>query len=55
MAADAEILLIAGREVRISNPAKVYFPRAGITKLDPVRYYVAVGDGALRGIFNRPN
>jgi len=29
----------AGREIAISNPAKVYFPEAGITKLDVVRYY----------------
>jgi bifunctional non-homologous end joining protein LigD len=50
----AEILEIAGRAVKVSNPEKVYFPQAGITKLDLVRYYLAVGDGALRGIFNRP-
>jgi bifunctional non-homologous end joining protein LigD len=52
--ADAEVLEVAGREVTVSNPGKVYFPQAGITKLDLVRYYLAVGDGALRGIFNRP-
>ena len=54
MISDVEILRIAGRDVKISNPAKIYFPGAGITKLDLVRYYLAVGDGALRGIFNRP-
>ncbi|MEE9281063.1 MAG: DNA polymerase domain-containing protein [Myxococcota bacterium] len=52
--AEAEILNIDGREVRVTNPAKVYFPAAGITKLDLVRYYLAVGKGALRGIYNRP-
>jgi bifunctional non-homologous end joining protein LigD len=46
---------VAGREVRISNPSKVYFPEAGITKLDVVRYYLAVADGALRGAGGRPN
>ena len=45
----------AGREVAISNPGKVYFPEAGITKLDVVRYYLAVAEGALRGAGGRPN
>src|ERR1041384_7757000 len=44
-----EILELAGREVTVSNPEKVYFPRAGITKLELVQYYLAVADGALRG------
>jgi bifunctional non-homologous end joining protein LigD len=48
------ILEIAGREVTITNPGKVYFPKAGYTKLDLARYYAAVADGALRGINNRP-
>jgi DNA ligase D-like protein (predicted polymerase) len=43
-----------GREVTITNPDKVYFPRAGYTKLDLVNYYLAVGEGALRGVFKRP-
>ena len=42
------------REVSISNPQKVYFPDAGFTKLDLVRYYLAVADGALTGIRGRP-
>jgi DNA ligase D-like protein (predicted polymerase) len=46
---------VAGREVSISNPSKVYFPEAGITKLDVVRYYLAVAEGALRGAGGRPN
>ncbi|MEZ0227827.1 MAG: non-homologous end-joining DNA ligase [Planctomycetota bacterium] len=48
------ILEAAGREVTITNPNKVYFPEAGHTKLDLARYYLAVADGALRGISNRP-
>lgn len=44
----------AGREVTVSNPEKVFFPRTGHTKLDLVRYYLAVGDGALRGVAGRP-
>src|SRR6188472_1703306 len=50
----AEILDIEGVEVRISSPAKVVFPEPGLTKLDLVRYYLAVADGALRGVAGRP-
>jgi DNA ligase D-like protein (predicted polymerase) len=49
-----ELLQLAGREVTVSNPDKVYFPKAGHTKLDLVNYYLAVADGALRGIRGRP-
>jgi bifunctional non-homologous end joining protein LigD len=45
---------IAGREVAISNPDKVFFPALGLTKLDLVRYYLAVAEGALRGVGGRP-
>jgi DNA ligase D-like protein (predicted polymerase) len=47
-------LAVAGREVVITNPDKVFFPRVGYTKLDLARYYVAVAEGALRGIAGRP-
>ena len=53
--ADREVLTVAGQEVSISNPNKVLFPQAGYTKLDLVRYYLAVADGALRGAGGRPN
>jgi DNA ligase D-like protein (predicted polymerase) len=49
-----EVLAIDGREVTVSNPGKVYFPKAGITKLELVRYYLAVAEGALRGVRHRP-
>ena len=52
---EREILTVAGREVAISNPRKVLFPEAGFTKMDLVRYYLAVADGALRGSGGRPN
>jgi bifunctional non-homologous end joining protein LigD len=52
---EQEILTVDGREVVVSNPRKVLFPDAGHTKLDLVRYYLAVADGALRGAGNRPN
>ncbi len=50
-----ERLVVAGREVSISNPHKVLFPGPGHTKLALVRYYLAVADGALRGAGGRPN
>jgi bifunctional non-homologous end joining protein LigD len=48
------VLELAGREVVITNPDKLFFPQAGHTKLDLVRYYAAVAEGALRGIAGRP-
>jgi len=48
-------LTVAGRDVAVSNPEKVLFPAAGITKLDVVRYYEAIAEGALRGAGGRPN
>src|SRR6516165_8483752 len=48
------VLEVGGREVAITNPDKVFFPRAGHTKLDLVKYYAAVAEGALRGIAGRP-
>jgi len=51
----AEILAIDGREVRISHPGKLYFSRQRkVSKLDLVRYYLAVAGGALQGIRDRP-
>jgi len=49
-----EILEIAGRTVTVSNPDKVYFPQTGHTKLDLIRYYLTVAEGALRGVAGRP-
>ena len=54
MATRKLVLDVAGREVTVSNPDKVYFPRTGHTKLDLVRYYLAVAEGALRGVAERP-
>ena len=51
----AEVVLVEGREISISNPGKVLFPEARYTKLDLVRYYLAVAEGALRGAGGRPN
>jgi DNA ligase D-like protein (predicted polymerase) len=53
--AEREVVTIGDREVSISNPDKVLFPRAGHTKRDLVHYYLRVADGALRAAGGRPN
>jgi DNA ligase D-like protein (predicted polymerase) len=53
--AEAELLLVAGREVRVTHPDKPYFwKQQRLSKLDVVRYYLAVAEGALSGIRDRP-
>ena len=47
-------LRVGGRTVRISNPDRVYFSARGETKLDLARYYMAVGDGIVRALRERP-
>jgi bifunctional non-homologous end joining protein LigD len=54
MATSREILDVAGHEVTVTNPGKVYFPELGKTKIDLVRYYLSVADGALAGAAGRP-
>src|SRR6478609_7140142 len=48
------MLEVAGHEVRLSNPAKVYFPKPGWTKLDLVEYYLAAADAVLIHLRERP-
>src|SRR5438034_9536196 len=51
----SETLSIEGREVRITHPDKLYFSaQARVSKLDLVRYYLSVAQGALSGIRDRP-
>ena len=51
----AEVLSIEGREVRVTNPDKLYFSlQTKLSKLDLVRYYLSVAPGALAGIRDRP-
>lgn len=49
-----EILDLAGHDVTVTNPNKVFFPEIGVTKLDLVNYYLAVAPGAIRGAYDRP-
>ncbi|GGK39348.1 ATP-dependent DNA ligase [Pilimelia terevasa] len=53
-ATPAEIVEVAGRDVRLSSPDKVMFPERGYTKRDVFSYYLAVGDGILRALHRRP-
>jgi bifunctional non-homologous end joining protein LigD len=51
----AEVLSVAGQEVRVTNPSKPYFSKeTRLTKLELVKYYLSVADGAVRGIRDRP-
>ncbi|MEV6489311.1 non-homologous end-joining DNA ligase [Actinoplanes sp. NPDC051633] len=50
----AEEIEVAGHAVRLTSPDKVMFPRPGYTKRDVFEYYLAVGDGIMRALGNRP-
>ncbi|GIE80462.1 ATP-dependent DNA ligase [Actinoplanes philippinensis] len=54
MAGKATIIEVGDHEVRVSNPDRVYFPELGATKLDLVEYYLAVSDGIVRALRERP-
>jgi DNA ligase D-like protein (predicted polymerase) len=54
MPARSEVVDVAGKQVTITNPDKVYFPVAGYTKRQLVDYYLVVAEGALRGAGGRP-
>ena len=54
MASEQVELEVGDRTVRISSPGRVYFPARGETKLDLARYYLAVGDGIVRALRERP-
>ncbi len=54
MAAPFEMIDVDGKEVRVSNPDKVFFPDHGITKMQLVEYYLKVAPGALIGVRERP-
>ena len=54
MADDAVVLEVADREVRVTSPDKVFFSRRGETKLDLIRYYLAVGEPLLAAMGGRP-
>ena len=47
-------LEVGERVVKVTNPDKVFFAEHGETKLDLVRYYLSVGDGIVRALYERP-
>jgi DNA ligase D-like protein (predicted polymerase) len=52
---EEELLQVDGHAVRVSNPGKLYFSKGvQLTKLDLVRYYLGVAEGALNGVRDRP-
>jgi DNA ligase D len=53
-ARDVEVVEAAGREVRITSPGKIFFPQRGETKLDLVRYYLAVEQPIMLAMAGRP-
>ena len=57
-ASEATIVDAGGRDLRVSSPDRVIFPeteRSGaVTKLDVVKYYLAVEDGIMRALERRP-
>jgi DNA ligase D len=54
MASPFTELEVGDRTVKITNPDRVYFPATGATKLDLAKYYIAVGEGIVRALFERP-
>jgi DNA ligase D len=52
--AESTIIEVAGRELSVSNPGKVFFKERGDTKLDLVNYYLAVGEPIMRTLGGRP-
>ena len=54
MASDETTVEVAGEAIRISSPTRVVFPDRGWTKMDVVEHFLAVADGAARGIHDRP-
>jgi bifunctional non-homologous end joining protein LigD len=51
---DHVLIDAGGREVRVSNPGKLFFPQAGLTKLDLVNYYLECEQAVVRGLRDRP-
>jgi bifunctional non-homologous end joining protein LigD len=49
-----EVLQVAGRELRVSSPGKVFFPERGLTKMDLVNYYLQCQEAVLRHLVERP-
>ncbi|HUH80086.1 MAG TPA: ATP-dependent DNA ligase, partial [Solirubrobacteraceae bacterium] len=51
---ESVVLSAGGREIRLSNPGKVFFPEPGLTKLDLANYYIETEEAVVRGLRERP-
>ena len=54
MASDYVTIELAGRELKVSNPDKVFFSKRGETKLDLIEYYAAIAEPLMRAMGDRP-
>ena len=54
MADPSTTVQAAGREVRVTNPDKAFYPKVGVTKLDLIDYYLSVGDAVMGAMGGRP-
>ena len=54
MSGDSVQLVVAGRELTITNPDKVFFPTRDDTKLDLIKFYVTIAEPLMRAMFDRP-
>ena len=48
------VIEVSGQEVRVSNPGKLFFPQAGLTKLDLLNYYLECHEQVVRHLRERP-
>jgi bifunctional non-homologous end joining protein LigD len=48
------VVEVGGRELRVSNPGKVFFPEVGVSKLDLVNYYIECETAVVRHLRERP-
>src|SRR6266576_6336334 len=51
---ESVVLGANGRELRLSNPGKLFFPEPGLTKLDLANYYVGCQEAVVRHLRERP-
>ena len=52
--AEHVIVEVSGQELRVSNPGKLFFPQAGVTKLDLINYHIECEDAVVRHLRERP-
>ncbi|MEA2201505.1 MAG: hypothetical protein QOI89_2101 [Solirubrobacteraceae bacterium] len=48
------VVEVSGQELRVSSPGKLFFPQAGLTKIDLVNYYIECEEATVRHLRDRP-